>query len=268
MIKFKFVFIILVLSLVILFTGRVYSDGGPPEYARHLYPQKHNVSPRPAYLGKLASSQDNSFNSKDIIIALFGTISALSLVFFVEWLRNPNIEIEIAQLLDIPENELFLEDSKKIIVPKRRILKIKVIVKKDWRKYIPLPKNVHALSKVIVEINWTTKPRYQAKWDTAPEPVDYINKVVKIEMAPLTMQAENLMFGDIVEAGIAAKHDGEDGFYFFDSDYYINRVNNYCILKEVILTITLRSSLKEKKEKFKLKNPNNTINKFTLIKQP
>lgn len=202
-------------------------------------------------------NDDNKLTQKDVAIIFISTLISFGLVIFVEWSRNPRVKIVITDSI------IVLPNSKKKL-PKRKILKLRVEIQKGWRNYLPLPKNIHAFSKVKVGVNWATKEEYQAKWDNAPEPYDYINDVPKLEMAPLAMQPENLMFGDTAEVGIAIKHEGDDHFFFFDSDYYINPQNNVCNLKDAELRVTFKSSLTEKTEIFKLKNPNNKLNGFLI----
>ncbi|OGY28920.1 MAG: hypothetical protein A3F33_03245 [Candidatus Woykebacteria bacterium RIFCSPHIGHO2_12_FULL_43_10] len=203
------------------------------------------------------SKTDSKLTQKDFIIIFISTFLSFGLVIFVEWARNPRISIVIADSIMIPPN------SKKKL-PGRKILKLKIKVLKGWRNYLPLPKNIHAFSKVKVAVNWKNKPEYQAKWDSAPEPYDYINDVPKLEMAPLSMQPENLMFGDEAEVGVAIKHDGDNHYFFFDSDYYVNSQQNVCDLKNAELKVTFKSSLTEKTEIFRLKNLNNKLVGFSI----
>lgn len=202
----------------------------------------------------------------DLPTAFLGGVIGFILVFVIERLRSPKIELEVAKSLEIKER-FGEKDGKKYVIPKRRILKLEVTVISGWRQYLPISKNIHAFSKIKVKLDWRHKSEYQAKWDNAPEPYDYINDVPKLEMTPLTMQPENLMLGDTAQAGIAVKNEGDDGFYFFDADYYVNPQNNYCTKKRAVLRITFKSSLTEKTENFIIKNPNSSIDRFILEKE-
>ncbi|MCL4363745.1 hypothetical protein M1328_00735 [Patescibacteria group bacterium] len=197
----------------------------------------------------------------DLPSAALGGIIGFILVFVIEWFRSPDVTLRVAQSVEIePQN------TKKGKIPKRKILKLEVIVLKGWRAWLPISKNIHAFSKIRVELNWKPKSSYQAKWDNAPEPYDYINNVPKLEMTPLTMQPENLMFGENAQVGIVIKNDGDDGFYFFDSDYYVNPIHNHCTLKHAKLIITFKSSLTQKVERFIIKNPSKDLDKFVFEK--
>src|SRR3989344_2078432 len=122
------------------------------------------------------SKTDSKLTQKDFIIIFISTFLSFGLVIFVEWARNPRISIVTADSIMIPPNS-----TKKL--PGRTILKLKIKALKGWKN----------------------KPEYQAKWDSAPEPYDYINDVPKLEMASLSMQPENLMFGHEAEGGVAIK---------------------------------------------------------------
>lgn len=202
----------------------------------------------------------------DLPTILLAGIPGLFLVVVVEWLRSPSIRLEIADPVIV---DAIRGKNKKVASPRRKIVKIRVIIKKDWRRFLPISKNPHALSKIKVKMNWKTKPEYQAKWDTAPEPWDYLHNVPRPEMAPLAMQADNLMFGDVAEAGIAAKHEGVSGFFLFDSDYYIQDIavkKNYCTKKKVLLKVSFKSSLTKVTENFIIRNPGETIDSFIFEK--
>lgn len=198
-------------------------------------------------------------------IAFLSGLIGFIFVFIVEWIRKPKVKLEVSRPLPVERSEL-LRDGITIVSPKRKYVKLKVTVEKGWRSHLPIPKNLHAFSKIIVHSAWQDKPEYQAKWDSAPEPVDYETLRPRLETAPFAKQPENLMYGDISEAGIAVKHDGDEGFYFFDADYYINARTNYCTKKRLMLKITFKSSLVEKTESFVIKNPNINLDRFVLSK--
>lgn len=263
---------ILVILLLIKPTQIALADGGfevyisptgqPIKTNRQLIQSFENaVCTEKAYVCNVAQNQSNNLDTKDWKIVFISTAFSLLLVFFIEWLRNPEIEIKIMTASIFDEKR---DVQGNLLIPKRKLLKLHITAIKNWKFYLPIPKNIHAFSKILIEADFFPKPKYQAKWDSAPEPYDYINNVPKLEMTPLTMQPENLMIDDSGNAGVAIKHDGHDGFFLFDSDYYVNPQLNYCTSNKLRIKVTFKSSLREVIRYYTLNNPNNKLDDFEL----
>lgn len=217
-------------------------------------------------LGKVMSF---IFNVKlsDLVQPTLGTLLAFLLVVITDIIKLPAIDISLIDPVYQPFS--VVENGKIIKQVNRKFVKIRITVKKDWRSWFLLSKvtkSIHSVSKLLVKLD--EERTHQIKWDTAPEPVDYSKPEVgtKYELIPFAFQSENLVEGDIAEASIAVKHEGEDGFYIFDPYYYTNefRHKTICNYRKKTITIVFKSALITISKKYTINNPNLSLEKFEL----
>lgn len=222
---------------------------------------------------------------------LLSAVIAFLLVLFVEWLRGSSIEFYVPEPVFAP-----------LVKQDRKLLKIGVKVKGRLISnllYISkiLPGNVHAFASLTIYIDHSPKPFYRAKWDIAPEPIEYphtdqaeidlhgsyredkktlknfeltgnlskkISGHARYELVPSAMQPENLLPGEVAEASIFAKHEGEKHFWIYDPEYYFFLGKNRCDEKKLYIKIVFKSALGRWQDYFCLSNPNSDLNSFNI----
>ncbi len=217
-------------------------------------------------LGEIVSFIFN-LRLSDLVQLILGTLFALLLVVLTDLIKTPQVEFSLIDPIYKPYN--VAQDNGIITQVNRKFLKIRITIKKDWRNWFLLSKvtkNIHSVSKLMVTLN--EERVHQIKWDTAPEPIDYSKpeEGTKYELIPFAFQLENLVEGDIAEASIAVKHDGEGGYYIFDPYYYTNefRNNTICNYKKKTISITFKSALRTISKNYIIINPDTSLDKFAL----
>lgn len=184
------------------------------------------------------------------------SISVL-LVYIVEWLKQPSVKISL-----LPD--LVLKDGRKLLKVNVRIFK-KGFLKKIFPWQSPCS---YARLKGYLLGNYDSKEiiliSYFAKWDTKPEPWDYTINKPRVELLPASSEPENLLVGDECSTSIAIKHTGEQHFYAYDANYYVNPLANQCDEKMVKLRLIFSSSSVTTKKDFIIVNSNKTIDAFQL----
>lgn len=202
-------------------------------------------------------SNFNTINIPDIWQLILSFIIAVLLVYLVEWLKQPSAEISL-----LPD--LVLKDG-------RKFLKVKVkIYKKGFLKRVfpwQNPVSYARLKGYLLgdcDNNKVNLFSYVAKWDTRPEPWDYITNKPKIELLPASSEPENLLVGDECPTSIAVKHPGEQHFYVYDANYYVNPLVNQRDEKMVKLRLVFSSSSVTTKKDFIIINGNKTTDSFQL----
>lgn len=230
-----------------------------------------------------------------ILNTVFSAILAFILVLFVEWLKGSDIKFVDIEPLYTPEPD-----------PKRKFIKIGIVI--EERNIIrvstlfKLPPYIHSLAALTITINHLPKPKYRAKWDLAPEPLEYphlINQVLgfhgeyrkdnkeskpieisgsiegkdlgyaRVEMIPMASQSENLGPGNSASTSILVKHKGETGFYIYDPEYYFDearQTKNYCNFEQVYLRVEATSSLGKTVQYLSVLNPDSNLHNFKVKK--
>lgn len=201
----------------------------------------------------------NNLQLSSIWEILLGAIFAFFLVYFVEFLRKPDVEIKKA-------NGLILNDG-------RKILKVKVsILNKNLIKRIFPWKDTASFARLKIELleeiqgKTVVVNQFTAKWDSAAEPWDYDKNQPRIDLLPASLTPENLLVGDVAEAAIAIKHPKEPHFYVFDPNYYLPWVRDKNIVDRKIVKarIVFRSSAVIERKEFLIINENISIDGFNL----
>lgn len=237
---------------------------------------------------------DGNITIPDRLELLLSVIVAFLLVLFVEWLRGSSIEFYIPDPVSAP-----LSNSQD-----RKLIKVGIKAKnRPLTNFLSLskilPSHAHAFASLTVSITHPPKPSYRAKWDIAPEPIEYehtereqitlrggyhenkkplknfelqgdLTRATsghpKYEMIPLALHPENLFPGDRAEASIGAKHQGERYFWIFDPEYYFSKPENRCFLTRAYLRVVFKSSLGKWKEFFLISNPSSDLERFEIEK--
>lgn len=231
---------------------------------------------------------DKTVTTPPRLEVLFSALIAFFLVFVVEFLRSSKVVLKKSDPLNVKKDSF-----------ERKFLKIEVLVNKRWffdKNDVTsriLPPYVHSQSSVLAHINHCPKRKFRVKWDNAPEPIEYphsfnvecvknnseaknkkngnvVFKVIsdgfpRVEKLPMSMQAENLLPGDKIQAAVLVKHRNESGFYIFDPEYYFDSTpsgKNYCDYKIAYLKLVFRSSLSSDQKYFKILNPGKDLDNF------
>lgn len=199
----------------------------------------------------------NNFQIPDLWQIVITTLLALVLIYLIEWLKQPSVKIEI--------------DNDQVLNEGRKLLKVKVLVsKKGWYRRLFPWTNMASNARLKGNLISTKSGRrvilqsYLVKWDSAPEPWDYKDNTPRIELVPASASPENLLPGDEATACVAVKHNGEEFFYVFDGNYYVNRSANERSEKEAILQVYFSSSSATKMSEFVIVNSNKNINSFSI----
>lgn len=199
----------------------------------------------------------NSIKIPDIWQVLVSFISAVAVVYLIEWLKRPTAKVEL-----IPE--LILSDG-------RKFLKVKVSIgrREILNKFFPW-QNAAAFARLkgylitCCEDDEIVLAKYTVKWDTRPEPWDYTNRRPRLELLPAASDPENFLSGDECSASIAVKHPKEDHFYIYDGNYYVNQIANRRDEKIVKIRLVFSSSSVSTKKDFIIVNGNSTAEAFSL----
>lgn len=199
----------------------------------------------------------NNLSIPDLWQLILSFVTAVLLVYLVEWLKQPSAEISL-----LPD--MVLKDG-------RKFLKVKVrIDKKGFLKRMFPWQNPVSYARLKGYLLGECNDKkvdlfsYVAKWDTRPEPWDYTTNKPKIEMLPATSEPENLLVGDECSTSIAVKHSGERHFYVYDANYYVNPLVNQRDEKMVKLRLVFSSSSVTTKKDFVIVNGNKTVDSFQL----
>jgi len=235
---------------------------------------------------------DSAIHIPDRLSLLLTAIIAFLLVLLVEWIRGSSIEFYNPDPVSSP-----LRDGRD-----RKLLKIGVKAKsRPLINFLNLSKllasHVHAFASLEINITHAPKPSYRAKWDIAPEPIEYPRKsqeeislhgnyqeakkqpkgfelkgrlerenegFPRLEMLPLAMQPENLLPGDRAAASIVTKHQGERHFWIYDPEYYFGKSENQCSLSKAYLKVVFKSSLGKWEDYFCISNPDSDLKDFNI----
>lgn len=200
----------------------------------------------------------NNLKIPDVWLLALTFIISVFIVYLIEFLKRPSVRIELFP-------DLVLSDGK------RKFLKVKVKVYKSggFRKIFPWqnPASFARLKCYLVDSLGKEELEvfsYVAKWDTRPEPWDYEKNRPRIELLPATSEPENFVVGDEGTTAVAAKHIGEDNFYIYDGNYYVNQIGNKRDEREIKLRIIFSSSSVTTKKDFAIVNGNSTLEAFSL----
>lgn len=240
---------------------------------------------------------NTNINIPEILNLILSALIAFALVLFVEALRWSEVQFYILDPIFVPVG---LADGRKI---NRKLLKIGVKIKHFRLRKIfnfkIIPSNVHSFATLIIHINHPQKSIYHAKWDIAPEPIEYphleqskiylkgayketqkrqknfeltgdlnINTLghPKLEMLSSAMETTNLLPEDVAAASILAKHEGDIDFLIYDPEYYFFRSENRCNKTKVYIKAVFKSSLGRWEAYFQVLNPNSTLPEFKIEK--
>jgi hypothetical protein len=208
------------------------------------------------------TSISNALNSVHIPdfwqLVLSFTISII-LIYLIEWIKQPRAEISL-------QSDLNLKDG-------RKFLKVKVKIKKSLIGLIFPWQNPATFAKLkgsfidLCDYKQTVLFTYTIKWDNNPEPLDYLkdgSQKLKIELIPATSAAQNFLVGDEDSAAVAVKNPGEEHFYAYDVNYYLNPQINLRSEKKIMLRLTFNSGSISTKKDFLILNGNSTTESFIL----
>lgn len=212
------------------------------------------------------------------------------LVIIVDFLKSSFPTFHIEKPLQKGPRK-FLKMAIRVVSPVRDLFKI-------VKKYIA--PSIHSSSTLTIYINHKEKSQYKAKWDEAPEPLEYPHKIIKkvvfsgsyleqniqknisitgdlsedqdayprLDMIPDSMQTINLIPDDVSTCSILVKHKGETGFYIYDPEYYFEglRQKNYCNYQKVYLLIRFKSSLGYWDDYYLVNNPDSELTNFSTMR--
>lgn len=200
----------------------------------------------------------NNLKIPDFWLLLLSFFISVLTVYLIEYLKKPSVAIDLFP-------DLILNNGK------RKFLKIRVRIYKDgwFRKIFPWqnPASFARLKCYLIDfVNGVEVElfSYVAKWDTRPEPWDYEKNIPKLELLPAASEPENFLVGDVGVTSVAAKHAGEDSFYIYDANYYVNQTGNKRDEKKITIRIVFSSSSVSAKKDFVIVNGNSTLEAFNL----
>jgi hypothetical protein len=201
----------------------------------------------------------NAIQIPELWQLLISVVTSVVLVYLIEWIKQPIAKIS-------QQSDLNLRDGRKFI-------KVKVNVKKNflgdvfpWQN----PASFAILKGELIDIcdkKETVLFNYAIKWDSNPEPLEYLKngkQRLKHELLPSVSAPRNFLAGEEDSASVAVKHPGEQHFYAYDGNYYVNPKVNTRDEKKVILRITFSSSSASAKKDFLIINSNTTTDSFSL----
>lgn len=202
----------------------------------------------------------NTIKIADIWQIFLSFVISVFIVYLIEWLKRPSAEI-------VPITDLILNDG-------RKFLKVKVKISKNgwYRKIFPW-QNAAAFARLKgYLISYCGEKEivlfsYTVKWDTRPEPWDYIQNKLRPELLPAASEPENFLIGDECSASVAVKHLKEPHFYIYDGNYYINKGANQRDEKQIKLRLIFSSSSTSTQKDFVIVNGNSTTEAFNLIEE-
>mgnify|MGYP001566977126 CR=1 FL=1 len=202
----------------------------------------------------------NAIKIPDIWQISLSFIVSVFIVYLIEWLKQPSVEI-------MPIADLILNDG-------RKFLKVKVkIGKRGWYRKIFPWQNAASFARLKgYLISCCGKDEvvlfsYTVKWDTRPEPWDYIQNKPRLELLPAVSEPENFLVGDECSASVAVKHLKEPHFYIYDGNYYVNQNTNHRNEKQIKLRLIFSSSSISTEKDFFIVNGNSTTEAFNLIEE-
>jgi hypothetical protein len=200
----------------------------------------------------------NTIQIPDFWLLVLTFLLSVSIVYLIEYLKRPSVKIDLFPDLILPDG-------------KRKFLKIKIkVYKSGWlREIFPWqnPASFARLKCYLIESLGGKELEvfsYTAKWDTRPEPWDYEKNIPRIELLPATSEPENFVVGDEGTTAVAAKHKGEDNFYIYDGNYYVNQIGNKRDEKKIKLRVIFSSSSVTTRKDFAIVNGNSTLEAFSL----
>ncbi len=190
---------------------------------------------------------------------VISAVISVILVYLIEWIKQPVAELSLA-------SDLNLKDGRKFV-------KVKVKVKKNFLGSIfpwQNPASFAVLRGDFIDLcdnKETVLFSYAIKWDSNPEPLEYLpngKQKLKLEMLPAVSAPRNFLAGEEDSAAVAVKHSGEQYFYAYDGNYYVNSKVNVRGEKRIILRITFSSSSASSKKNFLIINNNTMTDTFSL----
>jgi hypothetical protein len=249
-------YLVLGIVFLLLFNSATSADGGYPNTQAIVVSPRASVpfvTPTAIFSGMFDSVPHDLFWT--LLSAILGGFFGLILVMLVEWLKTPSAKIELIDPLNHPSG--------------RKFLKIKVnTYTKGWvKKIFPWqnPASFATIKGYLIddsggeEVILTT---YVIKWDSKPEPWDYDNNRVRLELLPSASEAENFLSEDEETASVAVKHPNDSDFYLYEANYYVNPQKR--TEKEVKLRLVFSSSSASAKKDFIITNSGTTITSFDM----
>ena len=237
---------------------------------------------------------NSNFIIADRLSIVVSITTSLFLVFIVEWLRGSEIKFYTNEV-----SAPFEKQDRKLL---KIGIKAEAHIPSSLLALLKFPVNIHTNSSLTIESDQIPKHSYRAKWDQAPEPVEYphsenenivltgkysednkkfqdiklegklektTSEYSKLEMLPLAMQTENILPGDCAEASIFAKHEGETFFWVFDPEYYFKHYHNIenknkCKGFKIFIKAIFKSSLGKWESYFCIFNQGRNLENFKI----
>lgn len=248
--------ILLAVLFFFLLIPVVFADGSsadfPTQPAIALSP---SAIPTPTQAQQSQEQYFLGLSNHDLWNIFWGGIVAFILVIMVEWLKTPSAKIEL-----FPH----------FVHNKRKFLKVKITIYiKPWKKWF-MWQNPALVGKLKGQIINKTNGKetilksFTAKWDANPEPLDYINGTLRVELLPTTSQPQNFLSEDEDSASVIVKHDQDPHFYIYDANYYVDPQKNIINEKDIILRIKFASSSTVAEKDFIVTNSGKTLNSFSM----
>lgn len=257
--------ILLVVIFLNLFTSNAYADGNTVSFNDTVNDTQQNQLDRIiSLLNSNVKIPDTIFSTPrhdsfwTIISTILGALFGFLLVILVEKIKTPSARIELFPELVHSSGRKFLKI--KVVISTNTIIK-KIF---PWQNAVMVGRIKGSLislhnGKDRVEQTFTLK------WDSKPEPWDYVNNVPRLELLPAASEAQNFLSNDEDSAAVVVKHPNQSHFYIYDGNYYVNPTANQRNESKIKLRLAFTSTSTTAEKEFMIMNY--SMNSFRLLEE-